>query len=101
MLRVFGYLKSHPKAKLIFYFNVTVIELEEEQVKHGWHEFYPNACEKLPPDMSNPKMKPIDVTAIYDASHAPCLVTRRSDTGIVLVANNCILRCTSKHQNII
>ena len=44
-------------------------------------------------------MKAIRITSIYDASHAPCLVTRRSVSGIVLMLNNTILRCTSKRQN--
>ena len=44
-------------------------------------------------------MKPINVSDIYDASHAPCLVTRRSVTGVILMLNNFILRCTSKRQN--
>ena len=98
---MFGYLKSHCKAKLIFDFNDSKLELEDEPVQHGWHELYPNTCEKQPPDMPIPKMKPINVTAIYDASHAPCLVTRRSVTGIILMLNNFILRCTSTRPSTI
>ena len=99
MLRVFGYLNSYAKAKLIFDYTKCNLKTLEEEVSHAWHELYPNAAEELPPDMPKPKMKPIRVSAIYDASHAPCLVTRRSVTGIVLILNNCILRCTSKRQN--
>ena len=53
----------------------------------------------MPPDMPTAKMKPINVTTIYDASHAPCLVTRRSVMGIALLLNNTVLRCTTKRQN--
>ena len=98
MLRVFGYLKSHAKAKLVF----DTRDFQEEigkTVAHGWGELYPNATEELPPDMPVPKMKPVTITSIYDASHAPCLVTRRSVTGICLLINNMLLRCTSKRQN--
>ena len=49
--------------------------------------------------MPSPKMKPVSISCIYDASHAPCLVTRRSVSGIVVLLNNTILRCTSKRQN--
>ena len=48
--------------------------------------------------MHTPKIKPITTTAIYDASHAPCLVTHRSVTGIVLMLNNTIVHCTTKRQ---
>ena len=70
-----------------------------DEIPHGWGELYPGACEELPPDMSTPKMKPVKITTIYDASHAPCLVTRRSVTGISLLLNNTVLRCTTKKQN--
>ena len=60
---------------------------------------YPGASEEVPYDMPEPKMKPVNISSIYDASHAPCLVTRRSVSGIVLLLNNTILRCTSKRQN--
>ena len=98
MLRVFGYLKSFEKAKLIF----DIRDLNEDvrhEITHGWGELYPNATEELPPDMSIPKMNSVRVTSTYDASHAPCLVTRRSVTGIVLMLDNMILRATSKRQN--
>ena len=98
MLRVFGYLKSHSKAKLVFVTRDFTVPMGDE-VPHGWGELYPGACEELPPDMPTPKMKPINVTTIYDASHAPCLVTRRSVTGIVVLLNNTVLRCTTKRQN--
>ena len=98
MLRVFGYLKSFEKAKLVFDFRDLTEDVGDE-IPHGWGELYPNATEELPPDMPIPKMKPVRITSIYDASHAPCLVTRRSVTGIVLMVNNMILRATSKRQN--
>ena len=98
MLRVFGYLKTFKKAKLVFdYRDFTHDSVEE--IQHSWGELYPNAKEELPNDMPVPKMKTVKITSIYDASHAPCLVTRRSVTGIVLLLNNFLLRCTSKRQN--
>ena len=98
MLKVFGYLKCHSKAKLVFDTR-DFLEPTGEEVSHGWGELYPGACEEIPYDMPIPKMKPVNISCIYDASHAPCLVTRRSVSGIVLMLNNTILRCTSKRQN--
>ena len=98
VLRIFGYLKCHSKAKLVFDIRKFDLELGNE-IKHGWDELYPNAHEEIPPDMPTPKMKEVDIISIYDASHAPCLVTRRSVTGIVLFLNNMLFKCTSKRQN--
>ena len=98
MLRVFGYLKCHSKAKLVFDTR-DFMESDGEEVSHGWGELHPSACEELPHDMPVLKMKPASISSIYDANHAPCLVTRRSVSGIVLLLNNTILRCTSKRQN--
>ena len=100
MLKVFGYLKCHSKAKLVFDTRDFLAPTGEE-VSHGWGELYPAACEEIPYDVSVPKMKPVNISSIYDASHAPCLDTRRSVRGIVLLLNNTILRCTSKRQNAI
>ena len=98
MLRVFGYLKSFSKAKLVFDTREFCEETFDE-ITHGWGELHPNAREEIPSDMPLPKMKPIKITAMFDASHAPCLLTRRSVSGIVLMINNTILRCTTKRQN--
>ena len=98
MLRVFGYLRSYKKAMNVFDIREFTTETLDN-ISNGWKELYPNAYEELPPDMPVPKKKPLSMTAIYDASHAPCLITRRSVTGIVLLLNNFILRCTSKRQN--
>ena len=98
MLRVFGYLKGFSKAKLVFDTRDFIEKTEDVEVT-GWKELYPNAEEEMPPDMPVAKMKPVNVTGLYDASHAPCLVTRRSVTGIVLMVNNTVLRCTTKRQN--
>jgi len=87
MLRVFGYLKKFKKAKLVFDYREFTHGLEAE-IEYGWGELYPNAKEELPTDMLMPKMKAVMITSIYDASHAPCLVTRRSVTGMVLLPNN-------------
>ena len=67
-----------------------------DEVSHGWDELYPGACEEIPYDTPIPKMKVVNISSIYDASHASCLVTRRSVSGIVVMLNNTILRCTSK-----
>ena len=97
-LRLFGYLKNNPKACTVF--DTTEPDLSKySKVSHNWTELYPGAKEELPDDIPLPKMKPITILAYFDASHAPCLITRRSVTGIALLLNNTLIRCTSKRQN--
>lgn len=97
-LRLFGYLKNNPKACIVF--DTTEPDISKySKISHNWTELYPGAKEELPDDMPLPKMKPITILAYFDASHAPCLLTRRSVTGIALLLNNTLIRCTSKRQN--
>ena len=98
MIRIFGYLKNHSKAKPVFDTR-NFMEKIEGEITHGWKELYPGAKEEEPPDRPEPLMKPMSITGIYDASHAPCLVTRISVTGIALLVNNMVIRCISKRQN--
>ena len=97
-LKLFGYLKNNPKACTIFDTRDPDIS-QYRRVQHNWTELYPGAKEELPPDLPIPKMKPITILAHFDASHAPCLITRRSVTGIVIQLNRTVIRCTSKRQN--
>lgn len=97
-LKLFGYLKNNPKACTIFDTREPDLSMYNP-VNHNWQELYPGAREELPPDMPTPKMKPITILAYFDASHAPCLLTRRSVTGIILQLNRTVIRCISKRQN--
>jgi hypothetical protein len=97
MLRLFGYIKTHPKGQILVdanYMDWTPYHVEE----HDWGEFYPDAEEELPPDMLEPKGKPIRMTCFKDADHAHDVVTRRSVTGILLFANNMPIEWISKRQ---
>ena len=60
--------------------------------KCNWEEQYPNAEETIPYDMLEPIGKPVKITVFCDASHADCLVTRRSTTGILIFVNGTPIR---------
>jgi hypothetical protein len=49
--------------------------------------------------MPEPLGKIVKITAFCDASHADCLVTRRSTTGILIFVNSTPIRWYSKRQN--
>ena len=98
MLRLFGYLKSHPNLG---------IEIDPDphplppiqDVEVNWKEQYPCNGEELPPNMPEAKGRPIQITVYVDADHAHDQVTRRSVTGYILLINNTPVKWYSKRQN--
>ena len=83
MLKVFGYLKYHMKRQIIC--NVEEPDfIKLEPAKQNWSELYPDARKEYPPNMPNPKGKPIKVSIYYDADHAHDLETRRLVTGVII-----------------
>ena len=67
--------------------------------KADWKEQYPDATEALPENFPKPLGWSVQITCFVDASHADCLVTRRSTTGIILFVNGTPIRWYSKRQN--
>jgi hypothetical protein len=62
-------------------------------------EFYPDASEDIPKDLSPEKGSRVRMTVYVDADLAHDLVTRRSITGILVMLNNTPIRWISKRQN--
>jgi hypothetical protein len=97
LIRVFGYVKKHPDGRII-------VDPKPPDTStytftpHNWTEFYPDAAEEIPPDMPTPKGLPIHTMCYVDADHAHDLVTRRSVTGILILANNMPMKWYSKRQ---
>jgi hypothetical protein len=98
MKRVFGYLKKFPKGKIVVDPNYR--DHSEFTVKSfdNWKDFYPDACEELPPDMPTAFGKKARITVYVDADHAHDTVTRRSVTAILLFINNTPMQWYSKRQ---
>ena len=67
--------------------------------KCNWEEQYPNAEETIHYDMLEPLDKLVKITVFCDASHADCLVTRQSTTGILIFVNGTPIRWYTKRQN--
>ena len=97
--RILAYVKTFHKGKIIFDTSYPDHSKYVVENHDNWGEFYPNAKEEVPYDMPAPKGKSVRLTVYVDADHAHDLVTRRSVTGIVVMANNTPIRWLSKRQN--
>ena len=64
-----------------------------------WYDFYGDVVEELPPGMPNPRGKAVDITCFVYANHAGNVITRRSQTGILIFVQNAPIIWYSKKQN--
>jgi hypothetical protein len=73
----------------------------KESEKPDWSQFYPDARDNIPPDMPEPRGKPVQQTMFVDASHAANVVTRQSRTGVLIFLNRAPILWFSKKQSTI
>jgi hypothetical protein len=64
-----------------------------------WSEYFPDAKDMIPPDVPEIRGKPVMMTTFVDADHAGCRVTRRSQTGFIIILNRAPIIWYSKWQN--
>jgi hypothetical protein len=95
---IFGYLKAKPTRTLAFDPQHPNID-ESRFVKCDWHDFYRGAKEPIPGDAPAPRGNIVSTHCFVDADHAGNLVTRRSQTGILLFVNRAPIVWYSKRQN--
>ena len=50
-----------------------------------WKDFYGDMVKENPPNIPEPLGKPVTITSFVDADHTSNLVTRISNTGILLL----------------
>ena len=98
MQRVFGYLKHYAKFNIVY--DETMPDFSRYQKEqYEWETMYGNSQEEMPYDMSTPKGEPVVLLGFFDASHASCLKTRRSTTGVSMFVNKTAIKWYSKRQN--
>ena len=96
--RLFGYLKKVPKRKLYFDPRKPMIS-EDIFQKFYWEDFYPDACEPIPLDISKPRGEYISTHCFVGANHARDKTNRRSMTGILIFCNRSPIIWHSKRKN--
>ena len=97
MQRVFGYLKHYAKFSIVY--NEEMPDFSQfQQERYEWESIYGNVEEEMPYDMPTPKGSPVILSGFFDASHASCLQTRRSTTGILMFVNKTPIKWYSKRQ---
>ena len=106
-LHIFKYLEIHNESFLRF--DPTYLDLGEpinaednpELKAKVLKEFYPDAEEAIPTNAPGPRGRPVQINCFVDADHAGNLVTRRSQTGILIYLNMAPIFWYSKKQNTI
>jgi len=75
VLCIFGYVKRHLKAKVVFdplYCDWTSFDWQEDT---DWKEFYPDAQEPISPRAPEPLGNEVQINIYSDAVHVTCLAT--------------------------
>ncbi len=98
MMRVFGYLKTHPNGAIIVDPDLPDHDKHKSPQGMNWKEFCPDAKPEEWPGMPEELGKAVKITCYVDADHAHDHLTHRSVTGIILFINNTPIRWISKCQ---
>ena len=92
MVRVFGYLKGHIRGKILFDTRpLKIPDTTEFFDGSNWKQIYGDVEEMIPENRPKPKMKPVQITIYFDASHACNMITRRSVTGVLVFINGTLI----------
>ena len=98
-IRIFGYLRHHPKARTIYDpcpLNLESIKFED----HDWTDLYPFAEEHIPEKALKPyNDHALDLTILIDASFASCDMTKRSMTAVIAILGSTVVKTHCKRQH--
>ena len=98
VFHIFAYLKRYNRSSMVFDETEPVFD-ESRFQKCDWSEYYPGACEAVPPDAPEVRGQSVSMSCFVDADHAGCRVTRRSHTGVLIFVNRAPILWYSKRQN--
>ena len=98
VLRIFAYIKQHPKRRLAFDPDHPRVD-DRRFKKYDWTDFYKDAEEAIPHNCPEARGKSVSVHCFVDADLAGNKVNRRSQTGILIFVNRAPILWHSKRQN--
>jgi hypothetical protein len=98
VFHVFAYLKKYNRSTLVFDDSEPLFD-DARFKKCEWSEFYPGACEPVPPKAPELRGRSLSMSCFVDADHAGCRVSRRSHTGVLIYINRAPIIWFSKRQN--
>ena len=96
--KIFAYLKNHTRSRLVFDDLEVIPDLSLFR-DEDWSEFYPEAEEIIPPNMTDSRVPNMRMSCFVDADHEGNIVTQRSHTGILIYLNNTPISWYIKRQN--
>ena len=95
LFHVIGYLKAHPKFKIMFDSGYPRVN-NKWFTTYDWEGFYCGAKEAIPPNMPEPRGLMVSTSAFVDADLAGDKIDRRSMTGLLLFINKAPIHYYSK-----
>ena len=97
--RVFEYLYNHLNGGRVV-FDDRLPKVKEEQFKEvNWKNIYGYVTEDIPTNMPEARGNDVIISMFTDAAFAGDLVTRRSQSGILIFINRAPITWYSKRQN--
>ena len=106
LLNLFCYLDKHDRSWIVMNpekFEIEWVPLKDEASPQErmimMKRLYPDSTDPDPPGMPIPRGKSVQITVFCDANHAGNVLTRRSQTGIVIYINMTPIIWISKRQN--
>ena len=106
LINIFSYLKQHDRSWIVINpekFDIEWIPIRDEADPETrsllMKRIYPDSEDPDPPGMPVALGGSIQLTCFCDANHAGNIITRRSQTGIIIFANMTPLTWISKKQN--
>jgi hypothetical protein len=96
---MFAYLATADQHSIVFDASLPDLKPGLMVVATDWTDFLGDVSEAIPPKMPKPRGNPVNTTCFVDANHAGNLVTRRSQTGILIFVMKSPIVWYSKRQN--
>ena len=86
VIHMFGYLKLHPKRNIAF--DAEHPSIDERRFKnYNWYDFYRGVKEVISLDCPEPLGNSISTHCFVDSDLAGNLISRRSQTGVLIFCN--------------